>query len=107
MNSLFDKLLILRSPGVGPVAYEKLIRQFGSVAAAAESLDAALASIDDAARELHGAIRGSELFVYEGLGHGAYEEAKDFYKRVFDFCDRREPAGGGAGADCGNGKKGA
>ena len=42
----------------------------------------------DAASELHGAIAGSELFIYEGLGHGVFEEAKDFYDRVFDFCNR-------------------
>ena len=29
---------------------------------------------------------GCELFIYEGLGHAAYEEAaKDFNKRVYDF----------------------
>ena len=42
----------------------------------------------EAARELNEAIAGSELFVYEGLGHGVYEEAKDFYDRVFAFLDR-------------------
>ena len=36
--------------------------------------------------ELHDGIIGSELYVYEGLGHGAFEEAKDFYKRVAEFC---------------------
>ena len=43
---------------------------------------------NDAAIELHREITGSELFIYDGLGHGAFEEAKDFYDRVFDFCDR-------------------
>ena len=43
---------------------------------------------NDAARELHDGIAGSELHVYPGLGHGAYEEAKDFYERVFAFCSR-------------------
>ncbi len=42
---------------------------------------------NDAAAQLHQAIAGSELYVYEGLGHGAYEEAKDFYDRVQKFCD--------------------
>ena len=42
----------------------------------------------DAASELHHGIPGSELYVYEGLGHGAYEEAKDFYDRVLNFCDQ-------------------
>lgn len=40
----------------------------------------------DAARELAGGIAGSELAVYEKLGHGAYEEARDFYDRVLAFC---------------------
>ena len=39
-----------------------------------------------AASELNSGIMDSELFVYEGLGHGAFEEAKDFYDRVFEFC---------------------
>ena len=44
-----------------------------------------------ASHEMNGRIRSSELFVYPGLGHGAYEEAKDFYARVFDFCGREDP----------------
>ena len=32
-------------------------------------------------------IAGSELFVYPGLGHAAYEEAPDFNQRVFDFLE--------------------
>ena len=42
----------------------------------------------EAGPELHRGITGSELFVYEGLGHGAYEEAKDFYDRVMSFYGR-------------------
>ena len=41
----------------------------------------------DAALQLNRGIAGSELHVYEGLGHGAFEEAKDFYDRVLAFCD--------------------
>ena len=41
---------------------------------------------NDAPGELKNGIAGSELFVYEGLGHGTFEEAKDFYDRVFAFC---------------------
>lgn len=52
MSELFDKLLILRSPGVGPVSYEKLIRQFGSVAAAADSLRADTKLVDSVMREI-------------------------------------------------------
>ena len=41
---------------------------------------------NDAASELNSGIMDSELFIYEGLGHGAFVEAKDFYDRVFGFC---------------------
>lgn len=43
---------------------------------------------NNAASELHSGIGNSELFIYNGLGHGAFEEAKDFYEIVFDFCNR-------------------
>ena len=38
-----------------------------------------------ASRELNEKIKNSELYLYPGLGHAAYEEAKDFYDRVFRF----------------------
>ena len=38
-----------------------------------------------ASYEMKERIKDSELYVYEGLGHAAYEEAKDFYSRVYDF----------------------
>lgn len=40
----------------------------------------------DAADELHALIPQSRLFTYEGLGHGAFEEARDFYDKVYEFC---------------------
>ena len=43
----------------------------------------------EAARTLAGQIQGSELFIYESLGHAAYEEAPDFNDRVFEFLDRQ------------------
>ena len=52
MNNLFHKLLILRSPGVGPVGYAKLIQRFGSVEAAAESLAVDSALVDSVRREM-------------------------------------------------------
>lgn len=33
-------------------------------------------------------INGSELFIYKGLGHAAYEEAKDFNARILNFLMR-------------------
>ena len=38
-----------------------------------------------ASYEMHERIPGSDLHVYEGLGHAAYEEAPDFNERVFSF----------------------
>ena len=42
----------------------------------------------EASHELHECIAGSELFVYPGLGHAAYEEASDFNERIFAFLER-------------------
>lgn len=41
---------------------------------------------NDAAKELKELIPSSEIYIYKGLGHGAFEEAKDFYDRIFAFC---------------------
>ena len=41
----------------------------------------------EASREIAEQIPGSELYLYEGLGHGLYEEAAaDWLRRVADFC---------------------
>ena len=42
----------------------------------------------DASRELADRIKGCELFIYNSLGHAAYEEAKDFNKRVLDYLSK-------------------
>ena len=39
----------------------------------------------EGSKELHAAIAGSELIMYPGLGHAAFEEAPDFNARVFEF----------------------
>lgn len=39
-----------------------------------------------ASEEIAAAIPGAQLYLYEGLGHGLYEEAPDFLRRVADFC---------------------
>ena len=39
-----------------------------------------------ASEELAAQIPGSRLYMYEGLGHGLYEEAPDFLSRTADFC---------------------
>ncbi len=43
---------------------------------------------NDAAGQLKERIEGSTIHVFEGLGHGAFEEAKDFYDRIFGFFGR-------------------
>lgn len=40
---------------------------------------------NDAPYELNRGIEGSSLYIYNGLGHSAFEEGKDFYDRVFEF----------------------
>lgn len=39
----------------------------------------------DAGPEMAEKIAGSKLITYEGLGHGAYEEAKGFNQQILDF----------------------
>ncbi|MBQ3256614.1 MAG: alpha/beta hydrolase [Oscillospiraceae bacterium] len=39
----------------------------------------------EASQQLHGLIPHSKLYMYEGYGHGLYEEAPDFWDRVADF----------------------
>lgn len=40
----------------------------------------------EASREIAARIPDCALHMYEGLGHGLYEEAPDFLRRVADFC---------------------
>lgn len=42
----------------------------------------------NSAHELADKINNSELFIYEGLGHAAYEEAEDFNDRVCGFLSK-------------------
>ena len=39
----------------------------------------------DASYEMKDRIKNSSLYIYQGLGHGLYEEASDFYDRVLEF----------------------
>lgn len=42
----------------------------------------------EAAAEISGEIRDCETYIYEGLGHAAYDEARDFNARVLEFLNR-------------------
>lgn len=44
----------------------------------------------NSSEELADRIKGSKLHIYKGLGHAAYEEAKDFNSRVIMFLNRNE-----------------
>lgn len=44
---------------------------------------------NEAPHELNQLISNSKLFIYQGLGHGAFEEAPDFYKKVYEFCEAK------------------
>ena len=44
----------------------------------------------EASYELKERIKDSELFIYKGLGHAAYEEADDFYEQVFRFLEKEQ-----------------
>ena len=39
-----------------------------------------------ASEEIAGQIANCQIYMYDGLGHGLYEEASDFLPRVKDFC---------------------
>ncbi len=52
MQDLFHRLLILRTPGIGPVKYAELIKLFGSAAEAARSLACDDKLVDAVNREL-------------------------------------------------------
>lgn len=43
---------------------------------------------NDAPYELEKGIENSEVLIFEGLGHGLFEEDKDFYNKVLEFCNR-------------------
>lgn len=38
--------------------------------------------------EIANRVEGSKLHIFNGLGHGAYEEAKDFNRMVLDFLEK-------------------
>ena len=65
MENLFEHLLILRSPGIGLVAYEKLLRRFGSVGAVVESLNPSDDLRDSVMREIDAAVRMDIKFVFD------------------------------------------
>lgn len=39
----------------------------------------------NASREIADRIKNSELYIYDGYGHGVYEESKDFNTKVLKY----------------------
>ena len=52
MSELFDKLLVLRSPNIGPVSFKKLVKQYGSVSGVADTLRGNMDLVDSVMREM-------------------------------------------------------
>ena len=63
MKDLFERLLILRSPGVGPATYNDLMRRFGCAGAAAACVNASQELRDAVMREMDAAHKLGIVFI--------------------------------------------
>ena len=52
MSDVFNSLLLLRSPGIGPARYNELLKRFGSPAAAVQAMGVTIALRDSVMREM-------------------------------------------------------
>ena len=96
----YRKWIPLTAKMTRPKSYERFFRNAYAILGfdAREELDkiscptVIIAGEDDhtvgnrAPYELNDRIPDSKVFIYEGLGHGAFEEARDFYDKVYEFC---------------------
>lgn len=80
----FERFLIQAESCVSHDAYEELPRISCPTLVIGGTEDRIVTG--RASEEIAAQIPGSVLYLYEGLGHGLYEEAPDFLKRVADFC---------------------
>jgi pimeloyl-ACP methyl ester carboxylesterase len=80
----FDRFLTQAASCVSHDAWEKLPRIDCPTLVIGGTDDRIVTG--EASRELAERIAGSRLYLYEGLGHGLYEEAPDFLTRVAAFC---------------------
>lgn len=62
-DELFYKLLILRTPRIGPARYNDMVAKFGGVAAAADALHATQAHIDSVHREMSASARAGIQYI--------------------------------------------
>jgi len=63
MSELFERLLILRTPKIGPVKYAEIISKFGSASAAAASLQTNDSVRDSVMREMDAAARLGIIYI--------------------------------------------
>lgn len=80
----FDRFIIQAASCVTHDAYELLDRITCPTLVIGGTKDQIVTG--KASEEIAERIPGSQLYLYEGLGHGLYEEAPDFLRRVMDFC---------------------
>ncbi|MBQ7955589.1 MAG: alpha/beta hydrolase [Lachnospiraceae bacterium] len=79
----FDRFLIMGEACLTHNAYEELHKIKCPTLIIGGKEDKILTG--EASKEIAEKIEGSSLYMYEGLGHGLYEEAKDFLPRVMEF----------------------
>lgn len=65
MKDLFEHLLIMRTPGIGPASYNDLLRRFGSVGAVLETMNVSTELRDSVLREIDTAQRLGIEFISE------------------------------------------
>ena len=80
----FDRFLIQARSCVTHNAYDQLETVSCPVLVIGGKQDRIVTG--EASEEIARRIPGCELYMYPDLGHGLYEEAPDFLRRVADFC---------------------
>ncbi len=80
----FDRFLIQAASCLTHDAYEELPRIACPTLVIGGTDDRVVTG--EASREIASRIPGAELYMYDGLGHGLYEEAPDLWGRVKEFC---------------------
>lgn len=83
----YDRFRILCESCLNHDVYEDLPKIKCPIYIIGASLDKVLGP--EASVEMHEAIPGSEIYMYEGYSHGVYEQAKDFNERVLRWLQRQ------------------
>lgn len=81
----FSRFIIMANACVNHNAYDALNKITASTFVIGGDSDKVVGQ--GSSEEIAERISGSKLFIYKGLGHSAYEEAKDFNRLVLEFLD--------------------